>query len=98
MPILGIICDKFGKRQAISISGGLFLLLGHVIYLYHGECNQCWTALVPFIFYGFGYSIFIIVLWGSVSFMVPSVWIGTAYGILTCFLNTGATILPYVVS
>ena len=30
--------------------------------------------------------------------MVSPVWIGAAYGILTCFMNTGATILPYVAS
>ena len=35
---------------------------------------------------------------GSVSFMVPPARIGTAYGILCCFMNTGATILPYIAS
>ena len=74
------------------------MLLGHLIYYNHGECDQCTSALIPFIFYGFGYSIFVIVLWGSVSFTVSPIWIGTAYGILTCFMNTGATILPYIAS
>ena len=98
MPITGYICDKYGKRMTISITGGFCLLFGHLIYYNHTKCDQCFTAEIPFIFYGMSYSIFVIAIWGSIGFIAKPSQIGTAYGMLTCFNNLGSTVLPLLAS
>jgi len=46
--------------------------------------------------YGFGYSIYITITYSSLPIVAAPDVLGTAYGLLICFNNTGMTILPLV--
>lgn len=46
--------------------------------------------------YGFGYSIYITIVYSSLPIIAAPDVLGTAYGLLISFNNTGMTILPLV--
>lgn len=95
MPIFGLFGDNCGHRVELMILGGLFNTGGHLVALFapKGVDNQIW-ARVPYWMYGFGYSIYITIVYSSLPIIAAPDVLGTAYGILISFNNTGMTILP----
>jgi hypothetical protein len=70
----------------------------HVIQFSTPDCEGgCMMSTIPYFVYGINYAIYIIVMWGSLSFLVEQKHIATAYGILASLQNIGTTIMPPLV-
>ena len=55
-------------------------------------------SLVPLVLLGLSYTIYAVVLWGSLPYMVEARVLGTAFGICTTFQNLGTVIAPPVLA
>ena len=47
--------------------------------------------------FGFSLTIYYVLMYGSVSYLVRENQTGTAYGFITCFQNIGTTLMPPLV-
>ena len=70
--------------------------LGHFINLFLPDCTDaCPIASLPYIAYGLNFTIYAVISWGSVPYLINDQKnIATAYGIMTCIQNIGTTIMP----
>lgn len=62
------------------------------------SCDQCEGAVIPQFFYGLNYSVFMVLVWGCMSYLVPERSYSISQGIITCVMNFGCTILPVIFS
>jgi len=98
MPILGWYVDKTGKRLNWVLICGILNIVSHVWGFLHPECDMCVTSVVPFVLYGLQLTIYNVVSWGMIPYLVPENSTGTAYGIVTSCQNIGTTLMPLVMS
>ena len=96
MPLFGAFVDRKGKRMTIIFFGGLVTFGMHVVLLLLPDCHNCIVSMIPWIMYGFSLAIYMTVMWGSLSYVVPEHLLGIAYGVLVCIQNIGCTFLPYL--
>lgn len=82
---LGFYVDKYGKRQTIIISGGIITLLSFFIWIFVPSCDRCYTSMVPWFLLGYSLTVYYVLMFGSVSYLVRDHQTGTAYGFITCF-------------
>ena len=76
------------------IIGGYLTLFSHTLQLFLPDCFECWYSIIPIFNYGLSLTVYFVVMWGSVSFLVEPQYIGTAYGVLSCIQNFGCTFMP----
>ena len=95
---LGLYVDKFGRRQTLIILQGVLTLSTFFLFLYVPTCDRCYMSTVPWLFLGFGLTVYYTLMFGSVSYLVRENQHGTAYGFITCFQNIGTTVVPPIIS
>ena len=71
MPMIGKLNDKYGNRMNVIIIGGFLTLGSHIFQMLLPDCQKCWWSFIPIIINGVALSIYMTVLWGSISFIVP---------------------------
>ena len=77
MPIFGKIADTYGYRVSIMFIGGINTFCWHFMQLCLDDCDgTCWYDIVPYIMYGFSLAIYMVIMWGSLSFIVPEKHMG----------------------
>ena len=59
----------------------------------HPECNQCNSALVPYFLQGINQTIYGVITFGIVPYLVKPQLCGTAYGLLTCAVNFASVVV-----
>jgi MFS family permease len=84
LPVLGYVSDKYGSRSTILIAGGYLSLFSHILQLLLPDCLECWYSIIPIFNYGLIQTVYFVVMWGSLSFLVEPQYIGSAYGVLSC--------------
>lgn len=82
---LGWFVDKYGKRQTVIIVQGVITLSSFFIFLAVPKCQRCSASMYPWVFFGFGLTVYYVLMYGSVSYLVRAHQTGTAYGFITCF-------------
>jgi len=85
-PLFGLMVDKVGRR-ALFMTLGTFLLLVAFPILALTDLNL-WVSTV---FIGIAFSLVPAVMWPSVTYLVRSNQLGTAYGLMTMIQNIGLT-------
>ena len=86
-------------RQSAINFGGLFSLAAFLIFLIMPDTfRQHNLTILPWFFIGINQSLYYVLQWGSLSYMVRPAQISTAYGLVTCLQNIGCTILPPFIS
>lgn len=95
---LGYFVDKFGRRQTIIIAQGFLTMSAFLIFLSIPSGNQCFASTFPWLFFGFGLTVYYVLMYGSVSYLVRDHQTGTAYGFITCFQNIGSFFIPPAIS
>lgn len=91
-PIVGIVVDRFGHRNRVSLLGSCFMILAHVIIIVTPDCNRCWLALPPLVLLGMSYACYAVAQWGSLPYLVEARTLGTAFGICNVFENLATTV------
>jgi MFS family permease len=87
-PAFGLLVDKVGKRALFMAGGTLLLLLAFPILGY--THLHLWVSTVLI---GIAFSLVPAVMWPSVTYVVRSNQLGTAYGLMTMIQNIGLTIV-----
>lgn len=99
MPVIGRITDSYGNRQKIIILGGVLHVIGVIMQMTLPDCKTgCYIVVVPLFLFGIQYSIYMILQFGSLSYIVKPQQQGTAYGILTSLQDLGCSFLPYLLA
>merc|ERR1711871_1126327 len=91
---LGAFVDRFGRRQTIIIIAGIAPVLSSLIFLALPSCHRCYASTAPWYLLGFSLTVYYVLMFGSVSYLVRADQTGTAYGFITCFQNIGTTLVP----
>lgn len=97
MPILGKIADNYGQRMTMIYISGVINVSLHILQLMFPDClpeDKCWYPVIPYIGYGINMTIYMVVMWGSLSYIVEDERMGAAYGVLVCIQNIGCTFMP----
>ena len=95
LPILGAMVDRTGNIIWYVIAGGILRLSANIIQIMIPDCdNACSISMLPYIIDGVSYAIFMGIYFTCIAYLVEPKLQSTAYGINSCFLNTGITILP----
>ena len=95
MPVLGFMTDKFGNIIWFIIACGALRVIADLIQISLPECEDaCWQSVIPYVIYGISYAIFMGVNFTCVSYLVEPKKQSLAFGLITCFLNTGISIFP----
>lgn len=95
---LGLFVDKYGNRQTIIIVQGVITLSSFLVFLSVPKCTQCSASMFPWVFFGLGLTVYYVLMYGSVSYLVRAHQTGTAYGFITCFQNIGSFFIPPMIS
>ena len=74
------------------------MLFSFFIFLFTPTCNRCYASTVPWLFLGFGLTVYYVLMFGSVSYLVKENQHGTAYGFITTFQNIGTFAVPPFIS
>lgn len=88
-PIIGYFVDRVGYHIIWCIMASVFVIIANIIFMVLPECKDesippkpCYSAVIPFIFLGFGLTIFFVVSNGTmIAFLVDEQIRGTAFGI-----------------
>ena len=98
MPFMGYYSDKYGNVMRLLLVGAFVQLGMHVIQFMTPDCEDgCFWSSLPYWVYGLNYAIYVIVMWGSLSYLVEQKNISTAYGIFASLQNIGTTVMPLMV-
>lgn len=98
MPLMGYIADKVGKRMTLIFLMFMFNVAGHMLNLLLPQCDKCLIGYLPFPLYGFMYTSYVVLMWGSIPYIVPQEKLSTSYGFLTCIVNVFNTFFPLVIT
>ena len=82
MPILGKVADKVGNRMYLVFLCGAINTVSHLYGLMQQKCDRCAWSIVPFFLYGLQLTIYNVVMWGMIPYIVEADKVGTAYGIV----------------
>jgi MFS family permease len=92
-PILGGVIDRVGQRSTLAVVASAVVMLSH---LYMGL--TLWTPVVPLAMLGVAYSVYAAALWPSIALVIPELYHGTAYGLVTAVQNFGLAFTPFIVA
>ena len=98
MPFMGFVADRIGKRMTLIFIMFMFNVAGHLINLIQPHCDQCFIGYMSFPLYGFMYTSYVVLMWGSIPYIVPQEKLSTAYGFLTCIVNVFNTFFPIAIT
>jgi MFS family permease len=101
-PLFGLLADRIGRRAQLMMFGSMLLI---PVYLMMGYLPSSRHVVVPIPFFGswdlpdlllftmalmgIAFSLIPAVMWPSVSYIVDSSKLGTAYGLMTMIQNIG---------
>jgi len=91
---LGYLVDKYGQRQLVIISSGILTVVSYFFFLFIPSCDRCYASTVPWYLLGYSLTVYYVLMYGGVSYLVRESQTGTAYGFITCFQNIGTTFMP----
>jgi len=83
-PLFGLFADRVGKRALLMMFGSLLLIPVYLMMAYTRV-----NLYVPMAMMGVAFSLIPAVMWPSVSYIVDSSKLGTAYGLMTMVQNIG---------
>ncbi len=83
-PLFGLLVDRVGKRSLFMMYGSLLLVPVYLMMAYTSV-----SLYVPMAMMGIAFSLIPAVMWPSVSYVVESSKLGTAYGLMTMIQNIG---------
>ena len=83
-PLFGLLVDRVGKRSLFMMFGSLLLIPVYLLMAYTRI-----SLYVPMAMMGIAFSLIPAVMWPSVSYVVDSSKLGTAYGLMTLIQNIG---------
>jgi MFS family permease len=86
-PVFGWLVDRIGRPSLLLVVGSLLLPLSFLFF-----ASSDINLVLPTALLGVSYSLIPAVLWPSVSRCVPTVHLGTAYGLMVMLQNTGLTL------
>jgi MFS family permease len=92
-PILGGVIDRVGQRATLAVVASSVVMLAH-LYM----ALTLWTPIVALVLLGVAYSVYAAALWPSIALVVPELYHGTAYGLVTAVQNLGLALTPILVS
>lgn len=95
-PFLGIILDRHGYRIHFIFFSGFFATLTHVLFLFTPDSTRPLAPILYMLILGFSFALTSAVIWSSIALIVTK-GSGTAYGIITSFLDTGLVVFPALV-
>ena len=92
-PIIGYWVGKNGHRASlIAVAFGVMFLVHSTLAFTQS------SPILPLLGQGTAYGIFTSVIWSSVPLTVEEDLVGTAFGVMTSFQNTGLAITPLIVA
>lgn len=91
-PLFGLLADKIGKRALMMMFGSLLLI---PVYLMMAYLDL--TLYIPMAMMGIAFSLIPAVMWPSVSYLVSSSRLGTAYGMMTMIQNVGLAAFNFLI-
>jgi MFS family permease len=83
-PLFGLLSDMIGKRSLLMMTGSLIII---PVYLIMGYTDI--NLFIPMGIMGIAFSMVPAIMWPSVSLVVDSSKLGTAYGLMTMIQNIG---------
>ncbi|CAK4131319.1 unnamed protein product [Aphanomyces euteiches] len=91
-PVFGFMVDHIGRRAVLATTSMALFALSQTLLGF--------TTMAPFLplaLHAIAQCIFVCALWPAISYCVEPHHVGTAYGILTVFVNAGLAIVPLLV-
>ncbi len=101
-PLFGLLADRIGRRAFLMMLGSMLLI---PVYLMMGYMSSARHVVIPIPYFGtwdlpvlllvtmgmmgVAFSLIPAVMWPSVSYIVDSAKLGTAYGVMTMIQNIG---------
>eukprot|EP01017_Pseudomicrothorax_dubius_P028723 TRINITY_DN3432_c0_g2_i1.p1 TRINITY_DN3432_c0_g2~~TRINITY_DN3432_c0_g2_i1.p1 ORF type:complete len:404 (-),score=46.92 TRINITY_DN3432_c0_g2_i1:52-1263(-) len=90
-PICGRLVDKIGSRLYFLFFAALLLLTSHSFFLMV-------YPILPLVLMGFAYSAFGGILGPLLTYVIHQRYFGSAYGLVTSFLNIGLSVSPIIIA
>ena len=91
-PLFGLYTDYKGKSASIMIFGSLLLVVSHLLFTFTNI-----TPFVPMFILGIAFSLVPAAMWPSVSKIIETSKIGTAYGLMFWVQNVGLWAFPILI-
>ena len=96
---IGLLTDQYGWRQTVINFAGTFLIATFGLFLLLPPSQETgFITVLPWFLLGVNQSVYYVLQWGCLPYMVKPDQISTAYGLITCLQNLGCTVLPPVIS
>jgi len=90
-PIFGIIVDKVGRKLYFILAGIVIMLPAFVLLV-----ESWWPPLISFVLIGVCFSLVPAALWPCLPLIVEERKIGTAFGLMSSFMNAGLTLMYWL--
>lgn len=91
-PLFGLLSDYIGKRSLLMMIGSVILIPVYLLMTYTSV-----SLFVPMALMGLSFSLVPAVMWPTVTLIVPSNKLGTAYGLMTMIQNIGLFSFNYLI-
>ena len=94
--LIGIFTDKYGRKPSLMIFLTIcFITCVMMLNFLPSNCSHP-ILVIPLILHGTFLAGFFPVVWTCIPMIVDPSYLGTAYGVLTSFVNTGSAVSPLI--
>ena len=99
VPFLGFLVDRIGKRGHLMIISAVIGVITYILFIFVNPIVPLITlGKRIFNLIGFTYSLFVSVVWPSISLIVPEDYIGIALGFTMSLQNFGLVFFPMIIA
>jgi MFS family permease len=95
-PIMGIFTDKYGRKPSLLLIVNICFIACIIILIFlPSDCNHL-IIIIPMILHGIFLSCFFPIVWTCIPMIVKLNSLGTAYGVLSSFVNSNQAVSPII--
>lgn len=95
-PFIGLMTDYYGKKPLISINLIICFIACLLLLAFLSRDINHLILLIPLVLHGIFLGSFFPIIWASIPLIVKQKALGTAYGVLTSFVNINQAISPII--
>lgn len=96
-PLFGLLTDKIGKRSLIMIASTALLCVAHGLFTWLPNYDGSYICILPVALFGIFYATYAAIFWPCVPLVMPTKYLGTAFGLICAFQDLVLTVVPIII-